>query len=84
MANDLLDSARVDLHAIQLEEQPTCLADATKQVLDRLIPAIGQHRIRFHASEERGQVALDPARFDQILSNLIDNAVKFSPPDTPI
>jgi len=84
MANDLLDSARIELRQLELERSPAPLAAATQVVLERLAPAVGRHALRLDAADQGTVVALDAARFDQILSNLIENAARFSPLDAPI
>ncbi len=44
---------------------------------------IGEHAIVVEA-EENLKVAVDRARVSEIVAHLVDNAVKFSPPDSPI
>jgi len=51
-----------------------------QETLDRLRPATARHRIRVELpQDELAPVLLDYSEMDQVLTNLIENAVKYSP-----
>ena len=83
LINDLLDHARVGAGALSLEVVTFDLGVATAIT-------IGLHereespRIVLRGSAVPVRVRGDPDRFAQILANLLDNAVKYSPPGSPI
>jgi signal transduction histidine kinase len=56
-------------------------------LLDELVlelkPLLRQHRVERHVEVRRHALA-DPPRFRQIIEHLIENAVKYAPPDTTI
>ncbi len=83
LIGDLLDHARVGGGALSLAVVTFDLGVATAIT-------IGLHeyedipRITFRGTPEPVRVRGDPDRFAQILSNLLDNAVKYSPPGSAI
>jgi signal transduction histidine kinase len=83
LVGDLLDSGRIGAGALSLEVVTFDLGVATAIT-------IGLHelddapRIRFAPSLSPIRLQGDPDRLAQILGNLLDNAVKYSPPHSPI
>ena len=80
----LLDVSRVESGRFQVEREE---ADP-KALLSRAIEdmkVIG-HGDRFKTKVSRGvgTISVDPDKFVHLLAILMDNAVKFSPPDTPV
>ncbi len=72
----LADSGRLELHRV-----PTDLGDLSRRVAARFAPrAEAKHiRIDVHAPGEPLQVNGDPMRLEQILANLLDNALRHTP-----
>ena len=69
---------------MRLDPRPVDLMDAVRQVVERLRPTLKAHPVEIRAEQPSPVVHADPGRLDQILTNLIDNAAKFSPADAPI
>lgn len=84
LIDDLLDIERLESGALTMEFE-TCGAARLIEVAEREMRGLAQHRevelVRLGAS---GQVRADPDRVVQTLTNLISNAVKFSPPGSRI
>ena len=82
LIGDLLDYGRVGSGALSLEVVTFDLGVATA-----ITVALYEHeetpRITF-VTPQRVRVQGDPDRIAQILGNLLDNAIKFSPPGSPI
>jgi signal transduction histidine kinase len=84
MVNDLLDSTRIDTAKLRLDLQPTSLPDAVSALLDGLRIAVTNHGLELAVDGSPPVVMADPTRLDQIVTNLIENAAKYSPNGTPI
>jgi len=53
-------------------------------LVDRLTLVLGEHHVQTTVEPGLPMVVADPLRFDQILTNLIENAAKYSPAASPI
>ncbi len=62
---------------------PVDLAAAVDEVVSSLRPLLGRHRVEVVPSLRLYALA-DPPRLRQILEHLVENAVKYAPPDTTI
>jgi signal transduction histidine kinase len=80
LADDLLDVARVTTGKTSLERQPFDLREAAAQCLAGLHQTgrTEHHRIVFHGMS--AVVEGDRVRLDQVISNLLNNALKYTPP----
>jgi two-component system sensor histidine kinase KdpD len=65
--------------ALQPVKEPTALDEIVEAVLHRLEPTLGGVRVRT-IFRDAPDVPVDPVLVDQALSNLIENAIRFSPP----
>jgi PAS domain S-box-containing protein len=80
MIDDLLDMNRILSGKIRLEVQRTSLADVIESALASLEPAASARGIRITTVLGAvGPINGDPARLQQIVWNLVSNAVKFTP-----
>ena len=78
MVNDLLDAGRVDASRLHVVPRAISLPDVAKALIERIGPTLGAHPIDTLVEQEALLVKADPARLDQILTNLIGNAAKYS------
>jgi PAS domain S-box-containing protein len=81
MVSDLLDITRVETHKLTLAHQPTSLVKVTGEVLSTCRTNAAAKNIGLHGdfAPNLPLVWADPARVRQILTNLIDNGIKFTP-----
>ncbi|MCG7408593.1 ATP-binding protein [Paenibacillus sp. ACRRX] len=87
LVNDLLDIARIEAGQFHILAVPFNLTEAIRQVLARMEPHLQHHRVMLHAADSQGRdiwVHADSDRIEQVLVNLIQNAVEYSGPDTTI
>lgn len=76
---DLLDLSRLDAGQYRLDVGPVCMRDIAEQSLSAVGPQARQRNINIHVDiAETLAVQADPKALDQILVNLIDNAVKYT------
>ena len=80
MINELLDVARLQMgRPLLLDRQPTDLAEISRQVIAELQPSTDRHDIEIKAPSESILGLWDRARLERVVSNLVSNAIKFSP-----
>lgn len=82
LINDVLDFSKIDAGKLELETAPFDLEEAIFDVMDMLSPLAAQKHIEmafYFADNVAKYVIGDALRFKQILTNLISNAIKFTP-----
>jgi len=84
MAGDLLEVTRLDLKRLALDLRDVAPGAAAAALVDRIRPTLHAHPVSVEVAGEPGLVRVDPVRLDQILTNLIENAAKYSPAGAPI
>lgn len=82
LVNDLLLLSRIDSEALPLHLQTVDLVERAEAVKQRLMPQAEAHRIalRVEAAEDTPPARADPDRVEQVLTNLLDNAIQYSHP----
>lgn len=78
LTQDLRDVSRIELGRLSLERQSVSLEEATRALLTEIEPTLGQHPVTLDVEGRVPEVFVDPARLSQILTNLFDNAAKYS------
>ena len=86
MVDDLLDVSRFTLGKIQLAHEPLLLAEVIKRAAESAREAVGNAGLRLEVKLAAEPVWLvgDATRLEQVLANLLNNAVKFTPRDGEI
>ncbi len=81
LVDDLLDVSRITEGKIALRLEPVLLADVVRHAADTVRPAMDARQQRFHLALPPEPIAVhaDPARLAQVVSNLLDNATKYTP-----
>lgn len=81
IVNDLLDMSRIISGHVLLEVRPMNLPEAIQAALDSVRPSADSKGIRIQTllDTRLGPVRGDPHRLQQVLWNLLANAIKFTP-----
>ena len=80
LTDDLLDLSRLETGAWKLQTSPVQLAEVAEAIIDLFRERAESKRIALAADvPERLRANADRQALEQILSNLVDNAVKFTP-----
>ncbi len=79
--NDILDLSKVEAGKVELEEEPTTVTALVDQVAVLMQHSITNAQLTLDIAIEPGlpEVLVDMRKLDQVLLNLISNAVKFTP-----
>jgi signal transduction histidine kinase len=78
MMTDLLDATRLETGQLQLERSRFDLCELAREVIAELQPTLSLHAI-ICENTEAVMLDGDKARLAQVLHNLLNNAVKYSP-----
>jgi PAS domain S-box-containing protein len=81
LIEDLLDVSRIVAGKIQIEARPVRVAPAVVAALAAMQPAAESKGVVLESAldEQAGPILGDPARLQQIVWNLVSNAIKFTP-----
>lgn len=86
VVNELLEWGRLQSGHIQLQRTPVALYPLLDEVFMLLRPAAQQKAVRLEMANAEPSLCVpaDPDKLKQILINLLDNAIKFSRPDSSV
>jgi signal transduction histidine kinase len=79
LVNQLLDVSRIQTGRLELNCQPTDLAALARGVVEQLAVTTDRHRLELEVPAEPVAGSWDPALLEQVLTNLVSNAIKYSP-----
>ena len=79
LTEDLLDVTRLQAGQLTFHREPTDLVALARRVLTRFQMSTERQRLSLLTSSEYLVVDVDPRRMEQVLSNLLGNAIKYSP-----
>ncbi|AKF11369.1 Two-component sensor histidine kinase [Sandaracinus amylolyticus] len=84
MIGDLLDATRIEAGELALTREPIDLREVAREVVELHAPTATSHTIALHAPERPVTVRADVLRMQQVVGNLVSNAIKYSPEGGPI
>jgi PAS domain S-box-containing protein len=82
LVDDLLDFARLESGSLRMNCQESDLVQNVREVAESFVPLARAKSITLHASlpEQPLPLRVDGVRIAQVLTNLLSNALKFTPP----
>ena len=84
LVNDLLDFNKLNRGALQFNFINEDVQRIVTDVVTRISKLCSTHIITYIGQDEHCIVSLDASRFEQVLTNLLTNAIKYSPKDSTI
>ena len=78
--NELLDFSRAEAGQLKVARERVGVQPVVEVVLEQLRPMADAGEVSLVGGVENLQVLADPVRLQQVLTNLVNNAVKFTPP----
>ena len=84
LVRNTLELSRIRAGALDVDLQPIDIADLVQHAVRRLRPIARAHRVRLDVPDDLPEVWLDITMLEQILLNLLENALRFAPPGSEI
>jgi PAS domain S-box-containing protein len=84
LINDILDIERIDSGKIDMHQQPCDAAELIERAIQGVEQVGAEANVSLIAEAQPAALFADPDRMLQTLTNLISNAVKFSPPGSTV
>ena len=83
MVGDMLDAARIEAGRLELVLEERDARELAREVLDAYLPN-ATHPLRLVVPDAPLPTRCDPMRIEQVLNNLVSNAIKYSPEGTDV
>jgi signal transduction histidine kinase len=84
LLDDILDLERMDSGQLAMATQPCSARGLATQAANAMRPMAEQAAVRLQVAGPDATVLADPGRVVQAITNLLGNAIKFSPPDATV
>ncbi len=84
LVSNLLNMSRIEEGALKPEKDWYSLKMLIYEVVGRLEPLLKGRTIRTSLPDDLLMVDLDYVQIDQVLTNLLENALRYTPPESPI
>jgi two-component system phosphate regulon sensor histidine kinase PhoR len=84
MVDNILDVSRIDAGQISLQLQRVNLVAMVEQVIEQQRPIAGDRMLALVSDAPELLIVCDSLRIRQVLTNLVGNAIRYSPPATRV
>jgi signal transduction histidine kinase/ActR/RegA family two-component response regulator len=81
LINDILDMSRIESGKVHIQEKECSLTDVMDSISSMILPQMTAKQLQFNCIEdiENSEVYADSLKIEQVLINILGNAVKFTP-----
>ena len=80
----LLDASSLEIGSLQANRVPSSIIDRVHPALERLYPQLGSRSVTTDIPADLPDVMIDISLVEQLILNILENALRFSPPGTTI
>jgi two-component system sensor histidine kinase KdpD len=84
LVGNLLDMTRLEAGALPLNREPADIQDLVTTVTSQMADEISPHPLIVEIPDDLPLINIDAVLIAQVLNNLVDNAAKYSPSESPI
>jgi two-component system sensor histidine kinase KdpD len=84
LVRNLLDMTRLEAGALKVRKEPQSLEEVVGAALTRLEDRLAGREVTTDLHDDVQHVPFDPVLVEVVLINLIENALKYSPPGAPL
>ena len=84
LVSEAIQMARIEAGQVRLQLEETQIADLLEGVLGKMKSVVDDRQVAINTALNLPPVMVDREMMEMTFRQLIDNAVKYSPPDSPI
>lgn len=84
LGTNLLEMARLSSGAVQLKREWHLMEDVVCASVEHLTASQNANRLQLDIQSDLPLIEIDPVLIETVLNNLIENAIKYAPTDTPV
>ncbi|MFQ5916679.1 MAG: ATP-binding protein [Candidatus Binatia bacterium] len=84
LVENFLDTSQIQAGSFAVEKRPTNLVELAQKVVEKVRSIADRHSFLLHFEPSLPSVPGDSRRLEQVLHNLLDNAIKYSPQGSQI
>jgi two-component system, OmpR family, sensor histidine kinase KdpD len=84
LVGNLLDMSRLEAGTLTPRREWQVLDELVEGAIRRVEPLLAGRRLDIHLARNLPPISVDGMQLQQVLVNLLDNAIKFSPPGSPV
>lgn len=84
LINNLLQITYLEAESVKLQKKLQSLNDVIHHVVKQAKKKVGKKPIELHIADDFPLVPFDQTLIEEVINNLVDNAIKFTPVDSPI
>ncbi|HEY3351721.1 MAG TPA: ATP-binding protein [Polyangia bacterium] len=84
LVGDLLDASRIETHRVVLDRRLVGVPELISALVARIELTLGGHAVAVEVRDAPPKILADPLRLEQIVTNLLENAARYSGEGSPI
>lgn len=84
LVSNLLNMTRLEAGAVKVARQAEDVQDVIGSTLEQMNERLGSRLVQVHVAANVPMISIDFVLIVQVLTNILDNAIKYSPAETPI
>jgi two-component system sensor histidine kinase KdpD len=84
LVEEATEMAQLDAQGVELHRQPVSIRSVIDSAREQSKAVLGQHPVEVRVLESLPTVRMDPARIIEVLRQLLENAAKYAPLQSPI
>jgi two-component system sensor histidine kinase KdpD len=84
LVSNLLDTSRLEAGALRPNVESVSIVDVAYEVLDRMEPILSGREVKTELPDDLPATPMDFVQISQVLTNLLDNAIRYSTSDAAI
>ncbi len=84
LINNLLQMTYLEAESVKLQKEMCLLTEVITDLLKTLTKQLEKNPVHLHIADDLPKIPVDRTLIDEVFINLLDNAIKFAAPKTPI